>query len=177
MYSHTRYMSVSQLPAASAAIPQYCIHVQLHACAHTLSPACACLLEATLHAHRSCTPSVRYVSVADHPVCVPAPPGETEGESQTARAADCCVCGVWRCENDETNDEVEDLRRARGVDSCMVVVRRRENSSSSRCHRQTLIAIKHPRLATGRALVHGASAQRATFTKRLPTPFPQRWIL
>ena len=168
-------------------------------CARTLSvsPACAaCLLEATLHAHRSCTPSVRYVSVADHPVCVPAPPGKTEGESQSC-CADCCVwcvCkkshrhtftfththshqGVWRCENDETNDEVLDLRPARGVDSCMVVVRRRENSSSSRCHRQTLIAIKHPRLATGRALVHGASAQRATFTKRLPTPFPQRWIL
>ena len=174
MYSHTHYMSVSQFAAASAAIPQYCIHVQLHACAHTLSPACACLLEATLHAHRSCTPSVRYVSVADHPCVSRLPPEKPRGR---ARAADCFVWCVWRCENDETNDEVLDLRPARGVDSCMVVVRRRENSSSSRCHRQTLIAIKHPRLATGRALVHGASAQRATFTKRLPTPFPQRWIL
>lgn len=171
MYSHTHYMSVSQLAAASAAIPQYCIHVQLHACAHTLSPACACLLEATLHAHRSCTPSVRYVSVADHPVCVPAPPGETEGESQS-----CVVCGGLAVTVAVRNDEI-DLRPVRGIDSCMVVVRWRENSSSSRCHRQTLIAIKHPRLATGRALVHGASAQRATFTKRLPTPFPQRWIL
>ena len=60
-------------------------------CAHALAGVCmpvGYLLEATLHAHRSCTPSVRYVSVADHPVCVPAPPGETEGESQS--------CGVWR---------------------------------------------------------------------------------